>query len=693
MKNTKLFVNRELRWLDFNERVLKKAENSSTPLMERLKFIGIFSSNLDEFYSVRVGSVNRMFKNPEIYEPPPGVIPQILLKDILKKVRSLSDRMERVFLDLIDELRDNGIVLVGESDLSMDQQVYVKKFFNSRVRNRLFPILLGNRKTNFYLKHVTIYLAVHMYQKKNPDDYKYALIELPADTLPRYIRIPSAPGEDTFIMLDDVVRLGLKDTFHIFKYDSFNAYTIKITRDAEYDLDEEVTKSLYEKLSRSLRQRKMGDPVRVVYDKDMPDHLLQSILEQTELSECSNIIPGGKYHNARDMLNFPKINRRVFYFQPHPPLDSHTLKMGRSLLDQIEKRDHLLSLPYQKFDYVIEILREAAIDPDVSAIKMTLYRVAAESSVINALRNAARNGKKVTVFIELQARFDEKANMYWTTKLSRERNISLISGLEGFKVHCKTCIITRQKEKIKKRVALIGTGNFNENTAKLYSDHILMTSHPGITNEVNKVFKILNSNFYNFQFKHLIISPFYTRKRLLLLIKNEIENVKRGGQGEIIIKINNLVDENMIKWLLKAARSGVSVKLLIRGIFSMSTVPDGDEESNLAAKALIGRYLEHTRVLKFHNDGDPQYYLGSADWMVRNLDNRIEVLVPIYEEAIKEQLDFFLTTHLDDTFSSFSLHASSLNNPLSEEDSTTGEGDGAQDKLYKYYRELAEIND
>ncbi|MBI9102576.1 MAG: polyphosphate kinase 1 [Spirochaetales bacterium] len=696
MKRTQLFVNRELRWLDFNERVLKTAESPNTPLMEKLKFIGIFSSNLDEFYSVRVGSINQMEKDPEHHTPPKGVKPRILMKDILKRVRLLSGRMEAVFQSIIVELGQNNIHLVSINELNSEQKDYINKYFNSKVRNRLYPIMLNDKKGYQYLKHVTIYLAVHMFNKNNPENFRYALIELPADVLPRYVRIPSRLNEESFIILDDIIRYCLKDTFNIFDYDTFNAYTIKITRDAEYDLTEEVTKSLYEKLSRSIRQRKMGDPVRVVYDKDMPAHLLEYLLNHAQLGKCSNILPGGRYHNARDMLGFPRINRPELYFKPQPPLNHHQLDMKRSLIDQIEKQDFLLSLPYQKYDYVIELLREAALTPDVTAIKMTLYRVAEDSSVVNALINAARNGKKVTVFIELQARFDEKANMYWTSKLSQENNISLISGVEGFKVHCKTCVITRQEKKTKRRVALIGTGNFNESTARLYSDHILMTSHTGITNEVNKVFKLLDSSFHKFQFKHLIISPFYTRKRIISMIKAEIQNVKAGGKGEIIVKINNLVDENMIKWLLKASRSGVDIKVMVRGIFSMATAPDGVEESHITASALIDRYLEHTRILRFHNNGEPLYYIGSADWMVRNLDNRIEVLVPLYDKSIRKEIEHFLNVHMTDTCSSFSIHSSSFNQPLMME------GDyregvkckvRAQQDLYNFYRRLAEKNE
>ncbi|MCF7953386.1 MAG: polyphosphate kinase 1 [Spirochaetales bacterium] len=690
MKRDDIYVNRELRWLSFNERVLQAAENTRNPLMERLKFIGIFSSNLDEFYSVRVGSLNRMIKDPEQHPAPSGIKPKHLIKDILQRVTDMAARVDTAFSAIIRELRRNSVFFVDEDSITPLQMQYVNQYFVSKVRSRLFPIMLEKDRPFPYMKHVTIYLTVSMYNEKDPENHRFALIELPTDVLPRYIRIPSRNQKKYFIILDDIIRLCLKEIFHMFNYDTFKAYTIKITRDGEYDLAEEVTKSLYEKLSTSLKQRKMGDPVRVVYDRRMPKQLFSYIMKHADLQACNNIIAGGKYHNARDVINFPKINKKELYFSEQPPIPNHRISLNRSLIEQIEERDHLLALPYQRYHYIIDLLREAALDPDVSSIKMTLYRVAEDSSVVNALRNAARNGKKVTVFIELQARFDEKNNMYWTDKLSQERNITLISGVEGFKVHSKLCIITRKKkkEKEKRRIALVGTGNFNESTASIYTDHILMTSHPGITDEVNRVFKLLNSSFYEAKFKHLIVSPLYTRKKIIKHIKEEIRQVNEGGSGEIIIKLNNLVDEKMIKWLLRAADAGVSIKLLIRGIFSMKTLSSkGKERENIIARAMIDRYLEHTRIIKFQNGGEPVFYIGSADWMVRNLDNRIEVMAPIYDADLKNELDQYLEYHLRDTYSSFSLNTNTFNVPLQR---GTPDETRAQRDLYLLYKTWGE---
>lgn len=675
----KEYVNRELGWLSFNERVLMSAEKETIPLMERLKFIGIFSSNLDEFYAVRVGSIHRALKDPEHHQLKETENPKILLKQILKEVKRLSERTDRVLEDLLAQLRQKRICLVDEKALTQTQKEYVEQYFSESLRNHLFPILL-NPKLNFpYLKHVTLYLAVHMYMKDNPKDYRYALIEVPTDILPRYVRLPSRGGYHHYIYLEDIIRYKLDTIFKAFPYDCYDAYTIKITRDGEYDLTDEITRSLYEKLSSSIKQRSQGDPVRFVYDRNLSDAMLSYITDHAKLKQCRIIIKGGRYHNARDLLKFPKVGDKSLYFEEQKPLKHHTLLENQSLLDQAEKRDHLISLPYHSYDCIIELLREAALDARVKSIKMTLYRVPQNSSVINALRNAARNGKEVTLYLELQARFDEEINIEWTEILTREKNINLISGVEGMKVHSKLCIINRVGPDGEKKIALIGTGNFNENTASQYSDHLLLTSEYKLTQEIDKLFYLLERGFADIKFKHLIVSPFYTRKRFINLIKAEIAQAKLGKPASITLKLNNLVDEQLIKQLFKADKQGVEISLMIRGICSMALHKD---TCSIKAKALIDRYLEHTRIVKFHNQGEPLYFLGSADWMERNLDTRIEVMVPLYNKDIQQELELFLQAHWQDTASSFSLLEDSFNQRL-------GSGDPderrAQRDLYHLY--------
>lgn len=686
MGGSKSYINRELRWLNFNERVLMTAENPETPLMERLKFVGIFSSNLDEFYAVRVGSLHRNILDPS-YQPKRGEEnPKKLLKQILSEVKRLNGRMDKIVLQLIKELKQHRINLVMETELNEVQKQYLDKFFTNKLRNLLFPVLLDPDLPFPYLKHVALYLAIHMYVEGNPKDCRYALIEVPTDMLSRYIRVPSRGGWNHFIYLEDVIRLKLKEIFKSFHYDTYNAYTIKITRDGEYDLADEVTLSLYEKLSASLKKRSTGDPVRFVYDKNLPDEMLSYLLKYGNLADCRIILPGSRYHNARDMMRFPKISNQSLYFTQQPPLPHHTLNANRSLIEQIEEKDHLISLPYHRYDVIIDLLREAALDNTVSSIKMTLYRVPENSNVINALRNAARNGKKVTIFIELQARFDEEINLHWTEKLSHERNIFLIGGIEGKKVHSKLCVITRLKGKKESRLAIIGTGNFNEDTASLYSDHLLLTSHNKITEEVSQLFDLLDQGFAEVKFKKLIVSPFHTRKRFVSLIKNEMLEAKEGREARIVLKLNNLVDQKMIGHLIRAEKTGVKIRLMVRGICSIALQ---DHQKNIEGKALIDRYLEHTRIIKFHNKGEPLYFIGSADWMERNLDNRIEVMVPVYSKEIQQELEVFLQKHWDDTYSSFDLSENSFNRSFQ-----TGQPDEkrAQQDLYLHYKNLVEGN-
>ncbi|MBG0767625.1 MAG: polyphosphate kinase [Sphaerochaeta sp.] len=686
MGSKKVYVNRELRWLSFNERVLMSAENPNIPLMERLKFIGIFSSNLDEFYAVRVGSIHRALLDPEHYKLKESGNPKTLIRQILKEVKRLNDRMDRVVEQLFRTLRTHHIAIVDEATLSDEQKQFLEGFFRHILRNRLFPILLDPKLPFPYLKHVTLYLAVHMYHSHDPKDFRYALIEVPSDLIQRYVELPSRGGWHHFIALEDIIRFKLADIFKAFSYDCYDAYTIKITRDGEYDLTDEITRSLYEKLSTSIKQRSQGDPVRFVYDRELPKPMLEYIMEHAQLKQCRIIIPGGRYHNARDLLHFPKVGNDQLYFEEQPPLPHHTLKENRSLLDQIDERDHLVTLPYQSYDCIIDLLREAALDRTVQGIKMTLYRVPENSSVINALRNAARNGKEIVLYLELQARFDEEINMHWTEILTREPHITLISGVEGMKVHSKLGLITRYSGKKQKKIAIIGTGNFNEVTASQYSDHLLLTSNTKLTQEIDLLFTLLDRGFADIKFKHLIVSPFHTRKRFISLIKKEMEEAREGRPAAITLKLNNLVDEGMIKHLSKAEHSGVSITLMIRGICSMALYP---EQKNVRGKALIDRYLEHTRVVKFHNKGNPLYFIGSADWMERNLDTRIEVMVPIFDDRIKEELELFLQAHWNDTASSFSLHEENFNQRLQ-----LGEPNEkrAQRDLYLWYQSQLEEN-
>jgi polyphosphate kinase len=682
----KVMINRELSWLNFNERVLRSAEQENMPLMERIRFLGIFHANLDEFYSVRVGSLHRLLKlsDPNIIIHKTEV--RAAIASIFTQVTILNQRSQTLFTRLLKRLRDSGFPLSDGTGLTRRQTAWIEHYFQEKVRDRIFPVMLNGGANFPFLLNLSTYLAVVLERKSKPGEVQYALLEIP-ETLPRITLLPPENGLQRFIFIDDIIRMKLKAIFHTQGFDRITAFSLSVTRDAEYSLDEQVTKSLYEKITLSIRQRSFGEPVRVVYDSAMPEELLRSISSSAQLNECSSIFPSGRYLTMASLVKFPKIPDSELYFTRQPPLSHHTLDSRTALIPQILKRDHLLSLPYQRFSHMIDLLREASLDPQVVSIKMTLYRVAENSSIVSALINAARNGKRVVVFIEVQARFNEEANLFWTEQLSKEHNVTLISSLEGLKVHSKLCVIRLKnaEEGSSVRIAAVSTGNFNENTARLYSDLILFTAHKGIANEVNKVFKLLAVSFRSYKFNYLLVAPFSLRNRVIALIKREISHAKQDREARIILKINNLVDEQMIRWLCRASQAGVSVILLIRGICCLRPgIPD--MSTGITVRAVIDRYLEHARIFCFHNNSQKEYFIGSSDLMQRNLDRRIETLVPVLEPALVRELESYLEVHLHDTYSTFSVDTDMES--LLLRSGEPGEVH-AQHDLYRFYKEKA----
>ena len=679
------FINREISWLSFNERVLQEAADPSLPLLERLKFLGIFSSNQDEFFSVRVGTVHRMIdagvKSSEII----GDSPKKTMKLIHKRVLQLRDRFDEIFTKLEKELEEANIFIINETQLNSQQQDFVREYFISKVRPRLVPIMFRELRKFPYLKNQAIYLAVAMYKYSDPQDFNYALIEVPADVLPRYLPLPSKTGPQYIIMLDDVIRFGLKNIFSIFDYDSINAYTIKLTRDAELDIDDDVMKSFFEKISDGLKQREKGDPVRFVYDRDIPEDLLHVILDGMKLKNFENIVPGGRYHNARDFINFPDVGASSLLYERSKPIRHGDLPVNRSILDIIRSKDVMLCYPYHSFDHMIDLLREAAIDPNVTNIKMTFYRVAKNSNVANALINAVKNGKSVTVVIELQARFDEMANIYWTQKLE-EAGATIIDGVPGLKVHAKLCEITRMENDIPITYACVGTGNFNESTAHIYSDHSLLTSNPAITKEVKHLFDFFEHSYKHISYDHLIVAPHYMRNKWYRLINTEIKNAKVGKQAYMYLKMNNLVDRKMIEKLYQASQAGVKIRMVVRGICSLVPGVKGLSE-NIEVTSIVDKYLEHSRVFIFCNSGDEKYFISSADWMVRNLDRRVEVAVPIYSKSIKEELKQFMEIQFADNTKARIINKEQNNKYVKR--SRSSDLKRSQDELYKLYENRA----
>lgn len=641
------YVNREVSWLSFNERVLQEAMDIEVPLLERLKFLGIFSSNLDEFFSVRVGTLQRMIDANVGSKAMLGGSPKKIMKQVHSIVLDLRDKFDKAFNEVTKQLEMHDIFIVDEKNLNESQESFLKTYFQEKVRPRLVPIMLKENPSFPYLKNQVIYLAVDVRKNWEPKLSEYALIEVPADVLPRFIVLPdNGDNKKCIIMLDDVIRFGLNEIFSTFDYDSISAFTIKLTRDAELDIDDHVTKSFFEKVSDSLEERKKGQPVRFVYDREIPYPLLEFLLKNLNLIGFENIVPGGRYHNAKDFMNFPQVGIDSFVYEKKHPLPQSDLVKHKSMFNAIKEKDVLLHFPYQSFGYFIDLLREAAIDPNVVSIKMTLYRVARSSNVINALINAIKNGKDVTVIIELQARFDEESNIYWTRKLE-ESGARIIDGVPGLKVHSKLCHITRKEGDELVNYSCIGTGNFNESTANLYCDHMMMTMDRRITFEVEKVFDFFNHNYKVFDYKHLIVSPLHMRDTFMGLIDQEIKNARSAKDAYIYVKMNSLVDSQLIHKLYEASNAGVSIKMIIRGICSLVPGVKGFSE-NIEVISIVDKYLEHSRIVIFCNNGEDKYFISSADWMVRNLDKRVEVATPIYDSRLQDEIREYMNIQLRD---------------------------------------------
>lgn len=641
-KKSIVLINRELSWLAFNERVLQEAEDKTVPLIERLKFLGIYSNNRDEFFRVRVATLKRVVKHQKKAEELMGENPVRLLDKIQKAVIAQQEKFERTYQVIIRDLKKHNISIINEKQLTPIQGAFVKDYFREKVKSSLFPIMLDNNSPFPYLKDRLGYLIVRLGKNDVSKKSKFAIIEVPTDNISRFLVLPKDKEKSYIILLDDVIRFCLDDVFQNFEYDYVNAFNIKLTRDAEIDIDNDLSKSFVEKISKGLKARKKGQPVRLVYDSAIAPDMLDFIMKKIKLGKEDNPIPGGRYHNFKDFISFPNVGHPDLSYKKIKPVKHPDLKDQSSIIKIIKKKDVLLTYPYQSFDHIIDFLREASIDPKVLSIKITLYRVAKHSSIVQALINALKNGKEVTAVIELQARFDEEANIYWSDKL-KEEGAHVIYGVPGLKVHSKLFLITRKESGAINHYAHIGTGNFNGDTAKVYTDHTLLTSNKQITEEVERVFNFYSDNFKGGGYKHLLVSPFFMRKRLYQLINKEIQFAKANKPASIFIKLNNLVDPEIIRKLYEASSEGVKIRLIVRGICSLVAGVKGLSE-NIEAISIVDKYLEHSRVFIFHNKGEEKYFISSADWMTRNLDHRSEVAVPIYDEMVQKQLKQIMNT-------------------------------------------------
>lgn len=628
------YINREISWLQFNGRVLQEASDKNVPLIERLRFLGIFSNNLDEFFKVRYATVKRIVDAGKAGKNELGGIKAKALLEIITKIviEQQSESLDALN-SVKDDLENENIYVINEKQIEHAQRDYIKKYFIQDVSPALVTIILNDLVTLPNLKDSGAYLAVRMEMKNQSK--QFALVEIPKN-INRFLVLPKQGDKNFIIMIDDLIRYCLSDIFNIFDYNSISAHMIKITRDGELDFESDLSKSFMDKISDSVKHRQVGDPVRFVYDKTINDDTLEYLMTKMGIDETDSIIPGGRYHNRRDYMGFPSLGKKDLMYDKMEALPVKGLSLESSIFEAISNKDYLLYAPYHTFSYVVKFLREAALDPKVKTIKITIYRLAQISHIASALINAAINGKTVTVSIELRARFDEQANIDYAQQMQNE-GVNLIFGVQGLKVHSKMCVIEREEKKKLKRYGFISTGNFNESTAKIYTDYTLFTSNQSILKDVNKIFNFFDTNFKIYRYKHLITSPHYTQKSVFKLINAEIEKVKNGEQGSIRLKMNSISSYKMIDKLYEASNAGVKIQMIVRGICCLIPGIKGMSE-NIEVISVIDKFLEHSRLYIFGSGSHVKLYISSADWMTRNIDNRVEVSCPIYDEDVKQEI-------------------------------------------------------
>lgn len=633
-ENSNTYINRELSWLQFNARVLQEAAVETVPLIERLRFLGIFSNNLDEFFKVRYAAVKRIDEAGKGGKSELGGIKASQLLDIITQtVIKHQATSLKILSDIQEKLKKENIFIINETQITKDQHKFIKDYYLNKISPALVTIILDEAIDIPNLKDSAAYLSVKMELSSGGNGY--ALVEI-SKNMERFVVLPKQNDKQHIIMVDDLLRYCLDDIFDIFDYKSITAHMIKITRDAKLDLESDLSKSFMEKISNSVKDRLDGEPVRFVYDKTIGVDTLGFLMNKMGIASSDSIIPGGRYHNRRDYMGFPSLGRTDLLYDKIEPLPIKGLSLKTSIFEAIAKKDYLQYTPYNTFAYTVKFLREAALDPKVKTIKITIYRLAQISQVASSLINAAINGKRVTVSIEIQARFDEQANIEYAEQMQRE-GVKLIFGVQGLKVHSKMCVIERKEGDELVRYGFISTGNFNESTARIYTDYTLFTANQKILKDINKVFNFFLVNYKIYTYKHIITSPHYTRKAFYKLIDTEIENVQAGKPAYIHLKMNSVSCYKMIDKLYEASRAGVKIKMVVRGICSLIPGVEGMSE-NIEVISIIDKFLEHTRLFTFCNDNDPKVYISSADWMTRNIENRVEVTCPIYDEDVKQEL-------------------------------------------------------
>ena len=632
-----LFTPRELSWLSFNARVLQEAADHSNPLIARLRYLGIFSNNLDEFFRVRVAEVRRLISMSAGGDKQQS---KDLLGAIQKQVVELQREFDRIYMELLKELTARRIYLVNETQLDQGQAAWVQAYFTSTVLPELEPILLSDAQPIPALNDESLYLAIDI---KSGDSYNYAVVEVPTDRLARFIEIPRRKGKTgkVFIVLDNIIRACLPQMFRgVIPIDEARAFCFKFSRDAELSMDTGIDQTLIDKMEVSLKKRRKADAVRMVYDEHMPQRLLDYISSRFGFGKYDSLIAGGRYHNSKDFMSFPRVGPKFLEFAPMPPVRLPRLDEQDSIFDAIREKDVLLYYPYHPFDYVIDLLKTAALDPQVTDIKICLYRVARDSRVIDALVNAVHNGKRVLAVVELAARFDEAANISWAQRLT-DSGINVIFGIQGLKVHSKLCLIERKEGISTRYYSHVGTGNFNEKTALVYTDFTLLTYDQNVGKDLYNVFDFLQYNYRRHTYRLLLVSPHSMRSGLVSLIEQEIANAHAGYRASMTLKCNNLVDKELVTKLYEASQAGVEIRLIVRGMCSLLPGVKGISE-NIEAISIVDRFLEHPRAFVFYNRGSPRYMISSADLMTRNLDYRVEVLCPIFDRDAQRMIQNIL---------------------------------------------------
>lgn len=667
----KAYVERDVSWMYFNHRILQEAEKEFVPLLERLSFLGIYSNNLDEFFRVRVASLNRMLERKLDKDT------EQQIKKSLKTINKLNESYSKEYTEAVDkvfeELETHKIRLVTEANLNDEQKDFLSQFFYDKLNGSVNPIWLSEIEDLTVLEDNRIYLIVEKCEKKD-NKKKYAIVKVPDRIYGRWVKIPSSDGFDNIMYLDDVIRYCLPLVFLGFKESTYRAYSFKFTKDAEMEMDNDADFGTMEKIALGVNSRKKGEAVRVIYDHEMPREMQRKLRDRLNTKELDASLAGGRYQNHKDLMSFPDCGRNDLKYDKWTPIMKPEFVSNESILDQIRQKDRFIHVPYHNFNGYIRVLREAAIKPEVKSIKTTLYRLAKDSKVVKALITAARNGKKVTAVVELLARFDEESNIKWSKRM-QEEGVNVIFGVEGLKIHSKLLYIESKKGNI----ACIGTGNFHEGNAKIYTDYLMMTARPKIVNEVAKVFDFIDRPFSPFRFSELLVSPNSMKSRILRMLDTEIRNASEGKEAWVKIKINHITDTDMVTKLYQASKAGVKIDIVIRGNCSLVPGIKGLNE-NIRCVGIIDRYLEHSRILIFANGGKPRYFLGSADWMPRNLLNRIEVLTPVYDEELQADLMRTISYGMRDTTNGRIVDGKGTNNFVE------GEPFRSQQELYKEYK-------